>query len=106
METGAPPRQGRFEWLLLAGLAVVVIALALWLADGWGRRRAAEALRSQAGSSAALDAAVLRSELEKQRALPFVLAQDPDVQATLLDPAPAKLAAMNAKLETLNKDVR
>lgn len=49
---------------------------------------------------------MLRSELEKQRTLSFVLSRDPDVLATLGTPDTAHIAAMNTKLETLNAGAR
>ncbi|MCR5881109.1 hypothetical protein [Phenylobacterium sp. J367] len=64
-------------------------------------RRARADLAHTARASAALHAAVLRSELAKHRSLPFVLAQDPDVVAVLAAPTPGRLEALNRKLETL-----
>ncbi|HVJ41215.1 MAG TPA: ATP-binding protein [Dongiaceae bacterium] len=94
------------EWLIFAGLAIAVAVVALWLAGDWGRSGAAETLRVQAGQNAALDTAVLRSELEKQRVVPLVLAQDPDVKAVLKSHDTAAMAAMNEKLESLNTGTR
>ena len=50
---------------------------------------------------------MLRSELEKQRSLPFVLAQDPDVRAALgaANDQP-RLDAINAKFEALSQGTR
>jgi two-component system C4-dicarboxylate transport sensor histidine kinase DctB len=66
-------------------------------------RRVRQDLARQAQSSAVLHAAVLRSELAKHRSLPFVLGQDPDVASTLRDPDPARIDALNRKLETLSQ---
>jgi two-component system C4-dicarboxylate transport sensor histidine kinase DctB len=95
----------RTEWVIWGVLAAVVIVFVLWFAGDWGQREAATALRARADSSAALDVAVLNSELEKQRSLPFILAHDPDVSATLLTPNQATVTAMNRKLTTLNSGV-
>lgn len=100
-----PPWSVRTEWVIWGVLAAVVIVFVLWFAGDWGQREAATALRARADSSAALDVAVLNSELEKQRSLPFILAHDPDVSATLLTPNQATVTAMNRKLTTLNSGV-
>ncbi|MDQ0474766.1 sensor histidine kinase [Labrys wisconsinensis] len=96
----------RGEWLAFAAVAATVLGLTAWLAGEVGRSRAAEALRAQAAGSATLNVAVLRAELEKQRALPYVLSQDPDVQAALAGHEPVRIAALNAKLETLVRGTR
>src|SRR6185369_7111928 len=80
--------------------------IVLWLAGNWGRTRTVETLRLQAGQNIALNTALLRSELEKQRVIPVVLAQDPDVKDVLRSHDPAAMAAMNEKLEGLNKATR
>ncbi|WP_298283307.1 ATP-binding protein [Acidocella sp.] len=91
----------RAAWVSGGVLAAAAILLVLWFAGNWGRGEAAAALRAQAGSNAALDVAVLRSELDQERSLPFILAQDPDIVATLQHPDPASIAALNRKLATL-----
>jgi two-component system C4-dicarboxylate transport sensor histidine kinase DctB len=99
-------RRRRIEWVIFAGLAIASLIAAIWLAGNYGLHNAANVLRAQAKGSVALDVAVLRSELDKQRTLAFVLSRDPDVVTTLSTPDPAHLAAMNAKLETLNTGTR
>jgi two-component system, NtrC family, C4-dicarboxylate transport sensor histidine kinase DctB len=99
-------RHRNLEWLGFAALALVSFLTAIWLAGNYGTRQAAEGLRAQANGSVALNTAVLRSELDKQRTLAFVLSRDPDVIATLGTPDATRLAAMNAKLETLNAGTR
>ncbi|HVI87545.1 MAG TPA: ATP-binding protein [Dongiaceae bacterium] len=94
------------EWLAFAGVAVVVALATLWLAGNWGRSRAVETLRLRADQSIALSTAVLRSELEKQRVVPVVLAQDPDVKEVLQSHDPTAMVAMNEKLEGLNAATR
>lgn len=91
---------GRLGLLLLAGAASLALA---WFSGQAARRQAAELLGGQAATTATLNAAVLRSELEKQRSLPFVLAQDPDLLAALARPEPAVLATLNRKLEALSQ---
>lgn len=90
------------QWTVLAVLGTTIVLAAVWLAGGYGERQAYHALRARAAGSVALNAAVLRSELEKQRSLPFVLALDPDARAALTDPSPARLAALDAKFERIN----
>jgi two-component system, NtrC family, C4-dicarboxylate transport sensor histidine kinase DctB len=102
----AQKRRRRIEWLAFALVAAAFVTLTGWIAGEYGREGAAETLRTQATGSVTLDIAVLRSELEKQRALPFVLSRDPDVLAALLTPDATHVAAMNAKLETLNRGTR
>ncbi len=60
----------------------------------------------QAATASALHAAVLRSELERHRSLPMVLAQDPDLTALLSRPDAAGAARLNRKFEALAKEVR
>lgn len=64
------------------------------------------ALRVRASASAALHAAVLRSELDKQRALPLVLADDADLKAALVSRSPERLDALSRKLEALGVQAR
>ncbi|NBW10837.1 MAG: sensor histidine kinase [Caulobacteraceae bacterium] len=86
-------------WLILAvGAAVVAGELA--------RRQAEEDLARQAQAGAALHAAVLRSELEKHRSLPLVLAQDPEAIALLTQPGPARTDQVDRKLERLAGQTR
>lgn len=94
------------EWLAFTLAAIIVALLAFWLAGNWGRGSATETLRVRAGQTAALNTAVLRSELEKQRVVPLLLAQDPDVKAVLQSHDAAAMAAMNVKLETLSAGTR
>jgi two-component system C4-dicarboxylate transport sensor histidine kinase DctB len=75
------------------------------------RRRAGasagrEDLARQAQAGAALHAAVLRSELEKHRSLPLVLAQDPEAIALLTQPGPARTDQVDRKLERLAGQTR
>ncbi|WP_334174173.1 ATP-binding protein [Pseudoxanthobacter sp.] len=101
----APPVPGaggyrRRLWLLVAvSLAASVLAgrgIEVFVA---GQQMAT--LTAQAGETATLTASVLQAELEKQRALPLVLAQDPDVMAALRAPLPARLEALDRRLQQL-----
>ncbi|QTC92297.1 sensor histidine kinase [Brevundimonas goettingensis] len=91
------------------GLAVVWLVLAVGaalIAGELARRQAEGDLARQAQAGAALHAAVLRSELEKHRSLPLVLAQDPEAVALLTDPGPARTDQVDRKLERLAEQTR
>ncbi|MDE2352169.1 MAG: hypothetical protein KGL66_09770, partial [Alphaproteobacteria bacterium] len=63
-------RRFAVQWAVLVILGTAMASLAIWQAGRLGLKTAHQALRAQAASSVALNAAVLRSELEKQRSLP------------------------------------
>lgn len=94
------------RWTIFALVALAVLAATVWVAGETARRRAAVDLSRQAQTSAALHAAVLRSELAKHRSLPFVLAQDPDVASVLRSADLAGAHALDRKLETLSDGTR
>ena len=88
-------------WLAAGLLAALVAVLLGWGAGLAARGAAWAALQEQSAATASLNAALLRTELEKQRSLPFVLAEDPDLRDALRDPVPDRLAATSRKLERL-----
>jgi two-component system C4-dicarboxylate transport sensor histidine kinase DctB len=90
-------------WLGLLMLAAAASVALAWLSGQAARQQAWEELTAQATTTATLNTAVLRSELEKQRSLPFVLAQDPDLLAALERPEATTLARLNQKLEALSR---
>lgn len=79
MSAGGTGRVG----LAFALGAALLFGVALIAAADIGRSRAIEATRLRAEDATTLAIAVLRGELEKQRALPAILARDPDVRAAL-----------------------
>jgi len=93
-------RRGRRSALWIAG-AVLLVA-AFWITGQVARSRAVAILQRDAAAAAALHAAVLRSELEKQRSTPFVLAADPDVTAALISKDAARGEALSRKLAALS----
>ena len=94
------------QWRLFAALWLVV-AIAVVSASGEVARQDAKASAGrQAATASALHAAVLRSELERHRSLPMVLAQDPDLTALLDQPDAANALRLNRKLEALATQVR
>jgi two-component system C4-dicarboxylate transport sensor histidine kinase DctB len=94
------------RWAAYIGASAIILAAVVGFAGAVAERRAEGDLARQAQTSAALHAAVLRSELAKHRALPYVLAQDPDVAETLRSANPAGIDALNRKLETLSGGTR
>jgi two-component system C4-dicarboxylate transport sensor histidine kinase DctB len=94
------------RWTMFIAVSLVLLVAAVWTAGAVAERRALADLSRQAQASAALHAAVLRSELAKHRSLPFVLGQDPDVASVLRSTDPAGIGALNRKLETLSEGTR
>lgn len=100
------------RWRRRAGRAVPLLVAALFLvgldqiARYGAERWVLVQLRANAQAAAELRAAVLRSEIEKQRSLPVVLAQDPDVRAALSTRNPAMLSALSMKFEALAAGTR
>jgi two-component system C4-dicarboxylate transport sensor histidine kinase DctB len=82
-------------------LAAILIIGSLVVANEYGRKRAYETLQTRAQSTAELNAVLLRTVLEKQRALPFVLSQDRDVISALSSRSGSILQLVNRKLESL-----
>ncbi|RZJ01358.1 MAG: sensor histidine kinase [Brevundimonas sp.] len=94
------------QWRAFAIVWIVVALLAVFSADAMARRDAEASTHRQAQITAALHGAVLRSELERQRAVPSVLAQDPDLLGLLAAPAPDRVDRLNRKFEGLAQEVR
>ena len=94
------------QWRLF-GAAWSLVALLVVLTSGeFARRDARESAEHQAATASTLHAAVLRSELERHRSLPMVLAQNPDLAAVLSRPDAAGAVRLSRKFETLARDVR
>ncbi|OYW83487.1 MAG: hypothetical protein B7Z26_00435 [Asticcacaulis sp. 32-58-5] len=70
------------------------------------RRSALDDLKREAQVTAQLRVAVLQSELDKQRAVPVILADDSDVVAALRNPDPARFVRISQKLERLRQETR
>lgn len=89
------------------GLALLVSAIGVsWTAGRIAGERTIARLDRNAQASAALHSALLRSELEKYRLVPFALASDPDAVLALETRDPARLRAFDRKLEKLNGAIR
>jgi two-component system C4-dicarboxylate transport sensor histidine kinase DctB len=94
-------RRMRRAWLFYAALSAVLAIMALWVSGEVARRLAATSLEVQARTDADLNAALLRAVLEKQRALPLVLAQDTALGEALVTGTGDALDQLNRKLEGL-----
>jgi two-component system C4-dicarboxylate transport sensor histidine kinase DctB len=94
------------RWGPFALASAVLVGAATWTAGEVAADAARADLARQADAAAALHAAVLRSELEKHRSLPFVLAADAEVGRALSSRDPAALAALSRKLEALSVQTR
>ncbi|QRM32680.1 ATP-binding protein [Microvirga sp. VF16] len=88
-------------WSVYCIFALALLLGTLWLAGGYGRQQAALRLDARTRNTATLNAVVLRTVLEKQRSLPFVLSEDRDVNKALASGDQALFRALDLKLETL-----
>jgi two-component system C4-dicarboxylate transport sensor histidine kinase DctB len=87
--------------LLCIGIVFGVLhAATLWARDGALRNAAV-----QARGVAQVNAALLRNNLDKFRALPFVLTRDVDVRAALQLPSVGQIVSLDEKLDTLSRGV-
>ncbi|MDV4177405.1 ATP-binding protein [Rhizobium brockwellii] len=95
----------RMSWAY-AVLALVAVVASLWASGEIGRHRAEAALEEQARMDARLNAALLRTVLEKYRALPFVLSQDTALAAALAGSDVGTFDRLSQKLEMLAAGTR
>ncbi len=100
------PLSASTQWWLFGAIWILVAIGAVIGSGEFARRDAKASAGRQAATASALHAAVLRSELERHRSLPMVLAQDPDLVALLVRPDAVGAARLNRKFESLAKDVR
>ncbi|AHF84965.1 ATPase [Rhizobium leguminosarum bv. trifolii WSM1689] len=91
----------RRMWWVYAVLALLAVVASLWASGVMGRLRAEAALEEQARMDARLNAALLRTVLEKYRALPFVLSQDAALAAALAGNDAGAFERLSQKLENL-----
>ena len=110
MTTSAPiegsVKQTRGPWLALVSAWAIVAAITAFGVGEAARRDVTTELARQADASAALHAAVLRSELEKHRSLPVALAGDPDIADLLAAGPDAAGDLVSNKLEGLASQTR
>jgi len=77
----------------------------LHTATQWARDGALREAALQARSTGQINAALLRNNLDKFRALPFVLTQDVDLRAALQGASSRQIEALDEKLEALSRGV-
>ncbi|NEX91533.1 ATP-binding protein [Caulobacter sp. 17J65-9] len=94
------------RWTVFALVGLVLLTGSVSVAGRFAAERSTAELQRQSAAAAALHEAVMRSQLEKHRSLPFVLAEDPDVKALLRSGDPAQVSALNQKLESLSGQTR
>ena len=99
------PGMGWPARITLALLLIGAIFAVLHLATGWAREGALREAAQLARNASQINAALLRNNLDKFRALPFVLTRDVDLRAALLDPVPAQIGPLDEKLEALSRGV-
>jgi len=100
------PRSTVAQWRVFIIVWLAIAAIVVLAAGAFARREAQAAALEQAATASALHAAVLRSELERHKSLPLVLAQDPDVITLLNRRDAASVDRLNRKFETLATEVR
>lgn len=94
------------QWRIFAGVWMVLAVVSVLVAGETARRDAEASALRQAATAGALHAAVLRSELERHRSLPLVLAQDPDLLTLLESPDRGDIDRLNRKFERLAQESR
>ncbi|OOG71453.1 two-component sensor histidine kinase [Sinorhizobium sp. A49] len=96
-----PDRHMRRAWLIFAAVALALLAAGLFVAGEYRRKKALETVDIQSRIDANLKASLLRAVLERQRALPLVLADDVEVKAALEKRGEQPLQRLDQKLEAL-----
>ncbi|MQT12942.1 sensor histidine kinase [Segnochrobactrum spirostomi] len=89
--------------MVFALVALGLTAGAMTGAADVGRSRALADVRSRSENAATLALAVLRGELEKQRAVPLILARDPDVRRALVG---SDRRALDEKFDAIAAETR
>lgn len=95
----SPRRLARFA--IVVALAVLLAAAVLYSVDRLAYRQGVDEVARRASRAAQFNAATLRRDLDKHRALPYVLAQDPDLHQAITRGGDARIVALDAKLQRL-----
>jgi two-component system C4-dicarboxylate transport sensor histidine kinase DctB len=105
MDESSTSAKPAWRWiaLLLLLLAASLISLTVY---GVVYEREVKILVSEAKVEAQLQAAVLKSELEKQRSVPVILAMDTDLVESVRNPSLQHSLIISKKLETLSHATR
>ncbi|WP_168990440.1 sensor histidine kinase [Aureimonas flava] len=104
MNTPSPSPQHRRLFRLAVSGGLLAVAVMTWLAAGALADRATLAiLGERADTSLPLAMAVLRSEVDKQRVVPAILSEDPDIRDILAAPSGAGTDRVNQRLEELRR---
>lgn len=98
-------RRSAWPWAILAIAGAAIVVAVLHVAGQWAREGALKEAYLQARSAGQINAALLRNNLDKFRALPFVLTRDVDLHAALRTPTPALIESLDEKLDTLSHGV-
>jgi len=103
--TAATADMPRAHWprLVIAALALAALVSLVFIYRVT-YQRGLDALVHDAGATARLQVAVLQSELDKQRSVPVILAEDSDVVRSLTDPSPDRSLAISRKLARLQAE--
>jgi len=86
-------------------LAIAIVFAVLHIATQWARDGAIKTATVQARAAGQINAALLRNNLDKFRALPFVLTRDVDVRAALQGASAAQIESLDDKLDALSHGV-
>lgn len=97
--------RSHFQWLAFAVAALLAAAITFGVARSYGERSADDALAAQGLSALRLQISALQAELDKQRAIRFVILGDAEIVSTLSSPSQDAMAQLNAKLAALNAAV-
>ncbi len=100
-DPGALRRRARRSWFLFAVVALALLAAGVFSAGRYGRSQALDSLAEQSRIDASLKASLLRAVVERQRALPLVLADDAAIREALTSLEDQALDRINRKLESL-----
>ncbi len=95
------PANNRRTWWIFGAICAAIFALAFWVVGDAARDRALLSLGEQTRIDANLNTALLRTVLEKQRALPLVLSKDKELADALAMPSAVAIDQLNRKLEAL-----
>lgn len=88
---------------MLTALALLVLALVI--STRWAESRALQEVAQRADATSQLNTVALRSSLEKFRAVPQVLARDPEVRSVLVVRGTTAIEALDDKLAGLSRSV-